>query len=70
MNIGVSLSILLLKKGMSQTDLAQALNRKGVSVKVQQVNRWCKTGKIPDYHLVAVCNLFDMKVSELIAIGE
>ena len=78
MNLGKSIKILLIREGINQVELAERLNKQAkeesrplkAKYSRQQISHWCRTGKIPDYHLMAVCDLFEMKASELVALGE
>ena len=64
MNLGKSLEIALIKKGIKKKDLAVQME-----VKPQQVTQWVR-GSISKSHLVNICDFLEMPVSEFIALGE
>lgn len=65
MDLGKSLEIALVKKGVKKSELAKQMN-----VVPQQVSQWIKTKAIKQTSLVSICEFLDMPVSEFIALGE
>lgn len=78
MNKGKSLKVLMAQHELTQEELADKLNQKveaGLIVvrslyTQQQVSGWCRNSRINDFHLMAICDLFDITASEFIKIGE
>lgn len=65
MHIGKSVEIALIKKGMKKKDLAKALGVSAVTVSSLVNSHSCK-GQM----LEKLCDVLDMKASDLIALGE
>lgn len=65
MNVGKSLKIALVKKGMSQTELA-----KKMGVHDQWVSKLANSESAAQTTLVGLAAALDMKVSEFVALGE
>lgn len=65
MNVGKSLKIALVKKGMSQTELA-----KKMGVHDQWVSKLANSESAAQTTLVGLAEALDMKVSEFVALGE
>ena len=65
MDLGVALKILLVKKKLRHIDLGERLG-----VTRQQVSRWANTGRIHEKYIKMICNEFNIKASEFIALGE
>lgn len=65
MNLGRSLYIALIDARMTQEALAKEL---GVSRQV--VNNWCRSGRVGLNNLEKISKIFDLKVSEFVALGE
>ena len=65
MNVGKSLKIALVKKGMSQTELA-----KKMGVHDQWVSKLANSESAAQTTLVGLATALDMKVSEFVALGE
>jgi len=65
MNLSKSLKIALASSGIKNKDLAEQLG-----TTTQQVSNWIKRGTIKQSSIIAICNVFNMSVSEFIALGE
>lgn len=65
MHIGKSIKMAMNKKGMVNQDLADKLGRTLPSVSVMRGRETC-SGQT----MIELARIFDMKVSELIALGE
>mgnify|MGYP003632781666 CR=1 FL=1 len=65
MNVSKSIQISLINKGMSKGALAKAME-----VGAPTVSRWCSGGQCPMYVIQKMAKLFDIQVSEFIALGE
>lgn len=65
MNVGKSLKIALIKKGMSQTELA-----KKMGVHDQWVSKLANSESAAQTTLVGLAEALEMKVSEFVALGE
>ena len=65
MDISKSLNICLQRENMSKGDLA-----KNINVTPQTVTSLAKCNHCSHSNLIKMCNLFKMKASEFIALGE
>lgn len=65
MNIGKSLKVALVKRDMTQTDLAKKMN-----VHLQWVNKLANSDSASQASIMGLAEALDMKVSEFIALGE
>ncbi len=65
MNIGKSIKLVLLDKGMTQRHLA-----KSMGITEQQMCNICASKTCTGDRLQAIANVFEMPVSELVAKGE
>jgi transcriptional regulator with XRE-family HTH domain len=65
MNLKKSILIALIRAEKNQTWLAQRLG-----IDHQTVSRWCRSGKMNTENLCKVAEALDIKVSELIKLGE
>lgn len=65
MNLKKSILIALIRAEKNQTWLAQKLG-----IDHQTVSRWCRSGKMNTDNLKKIAEALDLKVSELIEIGE
>lgn len=65
MNIGNSLKVALVKRGMSQTDLA-----KKMGVHTQWVNKLANSKSASQGSIIALSVALGMKASEFVALGE
>ena len=65
MNLSKSLRVAIAKEGIKHKDLA-----KRIGTSSQQVSNWLKSGSIKQSSLTDICKVFNMPVSEFIALGE
>lgn len=65
MNIGNSLKVALIKKGISQTQLA-----KQMGVHTQWINKLANSETASQGTIVSLAVALDMKTSEFVALGE
>lgn len=65
MNLGKSLNIALVKKGMKKKELAEKL---GVGQPL--ISTWASKGSMTRANLEKICEVLDMPVSEFVALGE
>lgn len=65
MNVGNSLKVALIKKGMSQTALAEQMG-----VHVQWVNKLANSQSASQATITTLAEALGMKASEFIALGE
>lgn len=65
MNIGNSLKVALIKKGISQTQLA-----KQMGVHTQWINKLANSETASQGTIVSLATALDMKTSEFVALGE
>ena len=65
MNLIKSLAMAKAITGITNKRISGELN-----TSQQQVANWCRTGAIKQSNIVAMAKVFDMKVSEFIALGE
>jgi DNA-binding Xre family transcriptional regulator len=65
MNLGKSLKVALAMKGMKNKELAEKLG-----VNRRQVTNWICTGSIRKDTQIKICEIFEMKASEFVALGE
>ena len=65
MNIGKSIRKALIDKGMTQKELAEKMD-----IKQSSMSQLCSREFCNGSTMAALCEIFDMKASELIALGE
>ena len=65
MNLSKSLRLAIAKEGIKHKDLADK-----VGTSSQQVSNWLKSGSIKQSSITKICKVFNMPVSEFIALGE
>ena len=65
MDLRKSLRKAIANDGIKHKDLADKLGTSS-----QQISNWLKSGSIKQTSLVAICKVFNMPVSEFIALGE
>ena len=65
MNLKKSMAMAMAITGIQNKQIASELN-----TTPQQVSSWCRKGAISQASIVKLAQVFDMRVSEFIALGE